>query len=75
MNRKPLSTSKDLRTRAFGTMGRQDASNGTSIGFGKVVDLSEETLRRPVILQGAGGWKPHAGRIYNFPLRKEPDGK
>jgi len=75
MNRKPLSTSKDLCNRAFGTAGRQDASNGTSIGFGEVVDLTEEILRRPVVLLGTGAWKPRPGRVYDFPVRRAVEEK
>ena len=70
MNRKPLNPSKDLRSRAFGTAGRRDVSNGTSIGLGELVDLSEEILRRPIIPHRAGVWKPSRGRVYDFPVRR-----
>jgi hypothetical protein len=70
-----VDSSKDLRRRAFGTAGRRDASEGNSIGIGEVVDLPEEILRRPIFLAGPGAWKPRPGRIYNFPVRKEPEEK
>jgi hypothetical protein len=69
------STSKDLGRRAFGTAGgwkTQDERPGRS---GEVIDLAEEILRKPIVLPMSRAWKPRAGRIYNFPVRRDVEGK
>jgi hypothetical protein len=40
------------------------------VRFGKVTDLEEEILRTPVSSPAPRAWKPRAGRIYNFPIRR-----
>ena len=76
MNRKPGSTSKDLRSRSFGTAGRrEDVKNETSIGCGVLVDLTEAILRRPIVLIGRRKWKPRPGRVYDFPIRRAVEEK
>lgn len=76
MTRKPGSSSKDLRHRSFGSAGqREDVTNETSIGCGELVDLTEEILRRPIVLSGRGKWKPRPGRVYNFPIRRAVEEK
>ncbi|MBP2675362.1 MAG: hypothetical protein H6Q84_2202 [Deltaproteobacteria bacterium] len=69
------STSKDLGRRAFGTVGRGETSREAPERFGEVIDLVEEILRTPIVLPMSRAWKPHAGRIYNFPVRSIPDEK
>jgi hypothetical protein len=69
MNRKPGTTSRDLRTRAFGTAGRRDVANRTPAGSWEVVDLVDLILRRPCIPAAALKWKTRSGRVYDFPVR------
>lgn len=57
-------TSKDLGRRAFGTAG----------GW----ETPREATERPggvIVLPVSRAWKPRAGRIYNFPVRRIPDEK
>jgi hypothetical protein len=62
--------SKDLGRRAFGTVGGWETSRDAPERFGEVIDLAEEILRKPILLPGSRTWKPRAGRIYNFPVRR-----
>lgn len=75
MTRTPGSTSKDLGRRAFGTAWGSETSREAPERSGEVIDLAEETLRKPVVPPASRGWKPRAGRIYNFPLKTTPDEK
>jgi len=75
MTRMRGSTSKDLGHRAFGTAGGWNASCGAPEGLGKVIDLEEEILRKPVVPQVPRAWKPRAGRIYSFPVRRDVEEK
>ncbi|MHB9061945.1 MAG: hypothetical protein ACYC47_10685 [Desulfobacteria bacterium] len=70
MTRTPGSTSKDLGRRMFGTMGGWETSREAPERSGEVIDLAEEILRKPVVPPASRGWKPRAGRIYNFPVRR-----
>jgi hypothetical protein len=53
------SASKDLGRRAFGTAGEWDSSREAS-----------ENLRTQFASPAPRAWKPRAGRIYNFPVRR-----
>ena len=75
MTRTRGSASKDLGRRAFGTAGGWGTSRETPERFGKVTDLEEEILRTPIVLPGSRAWKPRAGRIYNFPVRRHVEEK
>jgi len=75
MTRTPLNRSKDLGRRAFGTTGGRETSRETPERVGEAIDLVDEILRRPIVPSVSRGWKPRAGRIYNFPLRTVPDEK
>ncbi len=75
MTRKPGVGSRSLQCRVFGTAGTKAAPGGTAQGHGQVIDLSGRGHRKPLPLRTAGGRKPRPGRIYSFPLRKEPEGK
>jgi len=75
MTRTRGSASKDLERRAFGTAGGWEASRETPERFGEVIDLEEEIRRKPVAPPVSRGWRPHAGRIYNFPVRTVPEEK
>jgi len=59
MTRTRGSASKDLGRRAFGTAGGWGTSEKTP-----------EILRTPVSSPAPRAWKPRAGRIYNFPVRR-----
>jgi hypothetical protein len=62
--------SKDLGRRAFGTAGGWKTPRETPERFGEVIDLEEEILRKPAVSPVPRAWKPQAGRIYNFPVRR-----
>jgi hypothetical protein len=64
------SASKDLGRRAFGTAGGWETSSEVPERSGKVIDPEEEILRKPVVPPASRAWKPRAGRIYNFPVRR-----
>jgi hypothetical protein len=64
------SASKDLRRRVFGTAGGRDASCDAPEWFGEAIDPEEEILRKPVAPPVPQAWKPRAGSIYNFPVRR-----
>ena len=64
------SASKDLGRRAFGTMGGWETPRDAPERPGEVIDLDEEILRTPVASPVPRAWKPRAGRIYNFPVRR-----
>jgi hypothetical protein len=70
MNRTRGSASKDLGRRAFGTAGGWGTSGETPVRFGEVIDPEEEILRTPAVYSVPRPWKPRAGRIYNFPVRR-----
>ena len=70
MTRTPGSTSKDLGRRAFGTAWGSETSREATERSGEVIDLAEEILRKPVVPPASRRWKPRAGRIYNFPVRR-----
>jgi hypothetical protein len=70
-----VSASIDLGRRAFGTAGGWETSRETPERFGEVIDLEEETPRKPVVSPVPRAWKPRSGRIYNFPVRSIPDEK
>jgi hypothetical protein len=69
------STSKDLGRRAFGTAGGWEASCEAPERLVEVIDLEEEILRKPVCPPASRGWRPRAGRIYNFPVRRAVEEK
>jgi hypothetical protein len=64
------SASKGLGRRAFGTAGGRGTSSEAPELFGEVIDLEEEILLKPVVPLASRAWKPRAGRIYNFPVRR-----
>ena len=68
-------TSKDLGRRAFGTAGGWKTPDEAPGRLGAVIDLEEVILRPPIVLPVSRAWKPRAGRIYNFPVRRTPDEK
>lgn len=70
MTRMTGNGSKDLGRRAFGTAGRSETPGEAPEGSGEVIDLAEEILRKPIVLPVSRMWKPRAGRIYNFPVRR-----
>ena len=70
MTRTRGSASKALGRRAFGTAGGWGTYRETPERFGKVIELDEEILRTPVASPVSRTWKPRAGRIYNFPVRR-----
>jgi len=59
MTRRRGSGSKDLGRRAFGTAGGWETPRE-----------AQEILRTPVASPVSRAWKPRAGRIYNFPIRR-----
>ena len=69
------SASKDLGRRAFGTAGGWETSREGPERSGEVIDLVEEILRKPIVPPISQAWKPRAGRIYNFPVRRDVEGK
>ena len=75
MTRMSGNRSKDLGRRAFGTAGGRETYRETPDRLAEVIDLADEILRKPIVLPASRGWKPRAGRIYNFPLRTDPDEK
>lgn len=75
MTRMSGNRSKDLGRRAFGTAGGWETSRETPDRLAEVIDLADEILRKPIPLPVSRGWKPRAGRIYNFPLKTVPDEK
>jgi hypothetical protein len=70
MTRMPGNGSKDLGRRAYGTAGGWETSREAPERFGEVIGLAEEILRKPIVLPASRAWKPQAGRIYNFPVRR-----
>ena len=70
MTRTRGSASKDLGRRTFGTAGGWEKSRDTPERLGGGIDLEEGILRKPVVLPASRAWKPRAGRIYNFPVRR-----
>lgn len=64
------SASKDLGRRAFGTAGGWETPREAPERRGVVIDLAEEILHKPVVPPVSRAWKPRAGRIYNFPVRR-----
>jgi hypothetical protein len=75
MTRMRGSASKDLGRRAFGTAGGRETPLEAPERYGEVIDLVEETPRKPIVPPVSRAWKPRAGRIYNFPVRTVPDEK
>jgi hypothetical protein len=51
-------------------MGGWGTSREALMRSGEVIDLGEEILRTPVASPVPRAWKPRAGRIYNFPVRR-----
>jgi hypothetical protein len=70
MTRRRGSTSKDLGSRAFGTAGGWKTPGEAPGRSGEIIDLEEEILRKPIVPSMSRPWKPRAGRIYNFPIRR-----
>ena len=64
MTRTRGSASKNLGHRAFGTAGKS-----------KTPDEAPGRPGEVIVLPASRAWKPHAGRIYNFPVRTLPDEK
>lgn len=77
MNRMREGTSKDLGRRAFGTAwgGKTPGKAPEPERFGEVIDLEEEIRSKPIALPLSRAWKPRAGRIYTFPMKRIPDEK
>jgi hypothetical protein len=75
MTRMLESASKDLGRRAYGTAGGSESSRMPTGRFGEVIDLEEEILRTPAAPPAPRAWKPRAGRIYNFPVRRAVEEK
>ena len=75
MNRMTGNGSKDLGRRAFGTAGGWETPGEAPGRSGEVIDLGEEILRKPIVLPVSRPWKPRAGRIYNFPVRRDVEEK
>ena len=75
MTRMRGSASKDLGRRAFGTAGGGETFRKAPKRSREVIDLEEEILRKPVVAQAPRAWKPRAGRIYNFPVRRVDEEK
>lgn len=69
MNRLRGRGSKDLGRRAFGSAGAGEPSCDAPERFGEVVDLADEILSKPPP-PVSRAWKPRAGCIYNFPVRR-----
>jgi len=69
------STSHDLGRRAFGTVGGWETPREAPERAGMVIDLVEEILRKPIVQPVSRAWKPRAGRIYNFPVRRDVEEK
>lgn len=70
MTRMPGNGSKDLGHRAFGTAGGWKSPGEAPVRSGEGIGLEEEILRKPIALSMSRPWKPRAGRIYNFPVRR-----
>jgi hypothetical protein len=70
MTRVGGSASKGLGRRAFGTAGGWETSCEARERSGEVIDPEEEILRKPVVPPVPRAWKPRAGCIYNFPVRR-----
>ena len=70
MTRARGSASKDLGRRAFGLAGGWGTSREAPGRVGQVIGLEEENLQTPVVSPAPREWKPRAGRIYNFPVRR-----
>jgi hypothetical protein len=70
MTRMGGSASKDLGRRAFGTSGGWKTPGEATEKFGEAIDVEEEVLRKPVVPPVPRAWKPRAGCIYNFPVRR-----
>jgi len=64
------SASKDLGRRAFGTAGGWKTPGEATEKFGEIIGLGEEILHNPVVPPASRAWKPRAGCIYNFPVRR-----
>ena len=74
MTRTRGSASIDLGRRAFGTSGEWRTPGEATGRSGEVIDLEEE-LRKPVVPPVPRAWKPRAGCIYNFPVRRDAEEK
>jgi hypothetical protein len=70
MTRMRGSASKDLGRRAFGTAGGWETAGEPQERFGEIIDLEEEIRGKPIVPLASRAWKPRAGRIYNFPIRR-----
>ena len=70
MTRMRGSASKDLGRRVYGTAGGWKTPGEAPGRSGEVIDLVKEILRKPVVAPSPRAWKPRAGRIYNFPVRR-----
>jgi hypothetical protein len=75
MTRMRGGTSKDLGRRAFGSVGGRKTAVEVSGLVGEVIDPMEEIPRKQILPPVSQGWKPRAGRIYNFPVRREVEEK
>jgi hypothetical protein len=74
MTRKSRTGSKSLQRRAFGTAGRKAAPGRATPGWGRLIEFPQ-FRPGPMPSRPATAWTPRPGRVYGFPLRREPDGK
>jgi len=70
MTRARGSASIDLGRRAFGTAGGWKTPGEAPGRSGDVIDLEEGILCAPIHLPVSRPWKPRAGRICNFSIRR-----
>ena len=75
MTRMGGGASKDLGRRAFGTAGGWRTSREAPGRFGRGIGPEKEILRTPDESPAPKVWKPRAGRIYNFPVRRAGEEK
>jgi hypothetical protein len=75
MTRNAWGGSRSLQRRAFGSAGSKGVSGVKTAGYGQGSDLPPRNLGQRIPAMAAGAWKPRPGRIYGFPLMKEPEGK
>ncbi|MFA6149112.1 MAG: hypothetical protein WC899_12980 [bacterium] len=75
MTRMRGSTSKDLGRRTFGTVGGWETSREAPGRSWEVIDPEGEVLRKFTVPPVSRPWRPRAGRICNFPVRRDVEEK